>query len=144
MCSNPITFIQALAKTLNELLCTLNCHLIVAKHCHKSKWSTPSSTGLRNTTLVTFWKHRLKNAYCHPPPGPPVSTREINSGGDRCCSSLPLERGSPWVPTSNRVAGSWLATVEPTERSVQRTHSERGHKTWNPKQALSRSFPINK
>lgn len=76
MCSNPITFIQALAKTLNELLCTLNCHLIAAKHCHKSKWGKPSGTGMRNPTLVTFWKHKLKNAHCHPPPGPPVSTRK--------------------------------------------------------------------
>lgn len=65
MCSNPITFIQALAKILNELLYTLNCHLIVPKHCHKSKWSKPSTTGIKNTTLVTFWKHKLKNAYCH-------------------------------------------------------------------------------
>lgn len=65
MCSNPITFIQALTKTLNELLCTLHCHLIIPKPCHKSKWSNPSSTGIKNTTLVTFWKHTLKTAYCH-------------------------------------------------------------------------------
>lgn len=69
MCSNPITFFQALTKTLNELLYTLNCHLIVPKHCHKSKWSKPSSTEIKNTTLVTFWKHKLKNAYCHLLPG---------------------------------------------------------------------------
>lgn len=148
MCSNPITFIEALTKSLNELLHTLNCHLIVSKHCHKSKWSKPSGTGIKNTTLVTFWKHALKNAYCHRTQGEGrPAFRENKRLRGICLFTLSLVAGGCWLPTSSKT-GFHLTDCGCTHLDLRlfgpKAQLRKRLSATNPAEVLQGSFLIRK